>query len=382
MHHIKTTKEKIRKLSIQKQLLTADAKPTIYEVFKQLGCVQLDPISVVAPSHELVLWSRLGNYNKQELEDLRWKHKLLFEYLAHAASIVLTKENTSLNNWLSKIKDHKEITKQILQELKQHKQVLSKDLGDESHKSDTASRWWSGRYVPNILYALWLQGEVAVVGRKDKQKLYGIAEEFFTANTPQENFTDEQLTRHNILRSLQILGVATPKQIKNNYTRNRYPTFKKTFEELLQEGLIIPVEIEDYNYVKKESWYIHSNDVEALENVNNTFEPTTKLLSPFDNLICDRDRLETIWDFSYRIEIYTPPKKRVYGYYVLPILHEDKLIGRVDLKKDKTKDNLNVVNIYWENLFVSKTVKETVITTLTELQTFLGLKSLQLPTNF
>jgi uncharacterized protein YcaQ len=118
---------------------------------------------------------------------------------------------------------------------------------------------------------------------------------------------------------------------------------------LLADGKIERVQIVEKGEPLKGEWYLHQEDVPLLEQIQaGQWQPRTTILSPFDNLICDRDRTELLWDFYYRIEIYVPKTKREYGYYVLPILHNDKLIGRIDAKMDRKKHTLQLNNIYAE----------------------------------
>jgi uncharacterized protein YcaQ len=143
--------------------------------------------------------------------------------------------------------------------------------------------------------------------------------------------------------------VGTEKQIRNHFVRNRYPGLGNVLAELVANGRIHPVTIQDSTTHWPDTWYIHNDDLTTLEQLKaGSFQPATRLLSPFDNLICDRDRTELMFDFYYRTEIYTPKAKRQYGYYVMPILHGDKLIGRLDPKMDRKTHNLHIHAIHAE----------------------------------
>jgi hypothetical protein len=125
-----------------------------------------------------------------------------------------------------------------------------------------------------------------------------------------------------------------------------YPQLTAVLNQLVKEEILIPVTVEEMS----DDYYLHADDLPLVRQLQNgAWQPRTTLLSPFDNLICDRDRTEALWDFFFRIEIYVPAAKREYGYYVLPILHGDKLIGRIDPKMDRKTKTLHIYNVYMED---------------------------------
>ena len=356
----------IRRLAIAKQYLHDEAKPELLELIKNMGCIQLDPISAVEQSHLLVLWSRLGNFNRKLLDTLRWEDKAVFEYLAHAASLVLTEEypiyawnmakysnNTQekqkVDRWLKNVPNRQELEKNILQRLKEDKSVLSREIKDDVETRGPKSRWWSNRYVPNLIHALWLSGNVTVVNRKGKQKCWGLIQDFLPKEILNKTWTENEITTFCIQKSIKTLGIATKKQIKNNFTRNKYPTFEQTIQKLIKQGVLIEVVIAEFPQNSKDTWYIHAEDLRILDSIKNgKWKPRTTILSPFDNLICDRDRTEQLFNFHYRIEIYTPKEKRKFGYYVMPILDGDKIVGRINPHMNRKNSILTIHKIYKE----------------------------------
>ncbi|MDP9385900.1 MAG: winged helix DNA-binding domain-containing protein, partial [Actinomycetota bacterium] len=148
-------------------------------------------------------------------------------------------------------------------------------------------------------------------------------------------------------RSLRALGVARLPQVRAHFTRDRYPGLEGVMAELHAGGLVEPVTIEG---VRRE-WWVHAADVDALRSLSGDGEPwrgRTALLSPFDNLLCDRARTEQLFGFHHRLEIYVPRARRRWGYFVLPILHSDRLIGRADLAVDRRAGVLRVHSIHAE----------------------------------
>lgn len=347
-----------RQLIITKQHLDAKERPAMLDMIRDLGCVQLDPIRKVERTHLLVLWSRLGNFDVDELEKLRWEDRSLFEYWAHAASMVLTEDypihavnmresaTGRINDWIDEHDLHG-LRKSILNQLSENGAMGTNDFDDEQMTSETFSGWTNGRAVNRLIDRMWTMGEVFPSIRKGNQRKWALADNFFPDWTPQEELDTYQASYRSVQRAIKALGVAGgKKQINYHFTRHRYWHYKDVMAQLLKEEKIIPVEIADWSG----DWVMHSDDVPLLEKIEKgDFEPKTTLLSPFDNLICDRDRTELIWDFFFRIEIYVPKKDRQFGYYVLPILHGDDLIGRIDMEMNRKTKTLHANSVYGQD---------------------------------
>jgi len=158
------------------------------------------------------------------------------------------------------------------------------------------------------------------------------------------------VTRFAVQKAVRALGAATSKQIKRHYTRGRYPKLTAVLKKLVHEGVLLEVTVLGRDEVPLPGpWYMHQEDSDLLAHIQaGNWHGRTTLLSPFDNLICDRDRTELLLNFFYRIEIYVPKKKRQYGYYVLPILHQDRLIGRIDADMNRSTNTLHLHNVYAE----------------------------------
>lgn len=355
-----------RRLAITRQRL-AGPRPEpgpagMLELIRDLGCVQLDPISAVDRSQRLVLWSRLGPHDRADLDTLLWQDRSLFEYWAHVASIVLTEDypihqhfmrtyrnaddgsvrTARLHTWLNSqvaLREH------ILAEITAKGALTSGHFEDKDRREWVPNGWSGGRNVPEMLDYLWTRGQLMVAGRSGMQRIWDLTERCLPAWTPREELDEPEVVCRAAERSLRALGVATPRQISQHYTRGRYPGLKAALGQLVAAGRIQRVAVGDL----PGPWYLHADDlplVNALE--AGDWQPRTTLLSPFDNLICDRERTEQLWDFFFRVEIYVPPARRQYGYYVLPILHGDQLIGRIDPKMDRQSGTLHVQNVYAE----------------------------------
>jgi uncharacterized protein YcaQ len=172
--------------------------------------------------------------------------------------------------------------------------------------------------------------------------------------------------------------VATPRQIEQHFLRGRYPGLDRVLAELEAAGEIQPIEIREGGQAWPGTWYIHTADIPRLGEVTNgAWAPRTTLLSPFDNLICDRQRTAQLFNFDFRVEIYTPQAKRKYGYYVLPILHGDQLIGRLDPALDRAQAQLKINAVYAEpNAPKTRKAAQAIARAVEDLGTFLGAREI------
>jgi len=375
-HPLRMTRETARRLAISKQHLAGKkpktpGKDSIMSLMRDIRYIQLDPTNAVAPSHLLVLWSRLGAFRESDLGKLQWEEKRLFEYWAHQASIVLTEDYplyhqrmrrfattntlwpTRLREWM---KDNVDLHEHMIRELRARGPLSSRDFEDKSESRWKHARrkwglresgWSSGRDVSRMLEFMFHQGTILVAGRRGRQKLWDLPEKFLPGWTPRTELSPGEVEYLGAQFSLKALGAATPKQISWHFLKGRYPHLKETLNSLESDGKVVRVEPEDFD--PKGRWYVHSDDIDAVESLAaGDYEPRTTLLSPFDNLITDRDRTHELFDFFFRIEIYTPKEKRKHGFFVLPILDGDRIVGRMDPVMDRQKEELRVNAVYAE----------------------------------
>ncbi len=387
-----------RRLAVTKQRLAgprpAPGPEGLLEVARDLGCVQLDPISAVDRSHRLVWRSRLGNYETAHLDQVVWQERRLFEYWAHQASLVLT-EDYPLHHLMMRrypgrdsawsertrqwIRMNDRLRRYVLGEIRRHGPVPSRQLEEDGLDPEdwVSTGWTSGRNVSRMLDFLWMQGKIMVAGRAGGQKLWDLSERVLPPWTPRQRLTEREITRRAAERSLRALGVATPQQISRHFLRGRYTDLPRALADLEKQGRVARVQIRaGAGAPWRGEWYIHADDRPWLESLADgawhAYARTT-LLSPFDNLICDRPRTEQLFDFKFRIEIYVPQSQRQYGYYVLPILHGDHLIGRLDPLMDRARGRLRVNAVYAEpDAPDDRATGRAVRAAVEELATFLG----------
>ncbi len=413
--HLSTTLA--RRLAITRQHLAgAQPKPTpenILGVVRDLGCLQIDPINVVARSHQLVLFSRVGPYDMAHLDTLLWCERRLFEYWAHCASIVLTEDFpihhalmrdylkanhqhfkadpskparfiTSTSAWTNRarkwIRDNDKLRRTILSRLKREGALPSRAFAEDGigTKHWVSTGWTAGRNVSRMLDFLWLSGAIMVAGRDGLQKIWDLSERVLPEWTPRDKWHEREIVRRAAQKSLRALGVATPLQIRFHYTRGRYPDLPNVLRDLESERKIQRVEIGEKGRALPGDWFIHTDDLPTLDDLaNGSWEPRTTLLSPFDNLICDRARTRLLFGFDYTIEIYTPKDKRKYGYYVLPILHGDRLIGRIDPAMDRERGRLTINAVFAESAApMNRETGQAIADAIEKLAEFLGAKEI------
>ena len=387
-----------RRLAITKQRLAgprpAPGPAGLLEVARDLGCVQLDPISAVDRSHRLVWRSRVGNYQAAHLDQVLWQERRMFEYWAHCASLVLTEDYPlhhlmmrrypgHSSSWSERTREwmrqNDKLRRYLLAEIRRHGPMPSRDLEEEGLDPEAwvSTGWTSGRNVSRMLDFLQMQGKIMVAGRAGGQKLWDLAERVLPPWTPRERLTEREVVRRAAERSVRALGVATPLQISRHFLRGRYSDLPRALADLEKHGRLARVQIRDGEAEPwRGDWYTHADDLRLLEGLGNGDWPAsarTTLLSPFDNLICDRPRTERLFDFKFTIEIYVPQSKRQYGYYVLPILHGDRLIGRIDPLMDRARGRLRVNAVYVEpGAPADRATGRAVAGAINELADFLG----------
>jgi hypothetical protein len=393
----KITPQTARRMAISAQRLSG-APGDMMETIRALGCLQLDPTSAVARSHQLVLWSRLGVYSQAEFDRLMWVERRLFEYWAHAASIVLTENypihaaqmrssHSGDSAWVVRfgawLHENESLRQHVLRELSERGPLQLSEIGgkDKVGMNWVSGGWTTERTAARMVDYLWARGDVLVHGRRGQNRLWHLAEHVLPAWTPREALDAPAVTRRAAQISLRALGVGTEAHIRSHFVRGHYPHLKQVLKELEAEGRIQQVEVGEGSTRWPGVWYLHHDDVAQADRLEaGAWMPRTTLLSPFDNLICDRKRTQLMWDFDFRLEIYTPKHKRKYGYFVMPILHGDRLIGRIDPQMDRKAQRLHVHAVHMEpNAPLDKDSRRALRASIEALADWLGARDLVTP---
>ena len=324
---------------------TADA----VEVIKKLGVIQIDSVNVLVRSQELPLFARLGDHDRNAINKATAQSKI-FEYWGHEAAI-LPVEIQPLFRWkmnaarTGKIKhwgltsfyaDNKAFVKRILKHVETNGPVTARELSTRTTKK---SSWWDWDEAKTALEYLFLTGQLMSCGRgSDFARIYDITERVLPSKildtpTPTENEARKQL----LVRAAKAQGVATLTDLADYY-RQKTAVIKPLVNELVEQGDLREVTVD--TWVEKAFVHRSAKPPKKLY--------ATALLSPFDSLVWCRPRNERLFNFHYRIEIYTPKEKRKFGYYVLPFMMNGELVGRVDLKADRANSKLLVQSLHTE----------------------------------
>jgi uncharacterized protein YcaQ len=357
----------VRALALHTQGLTVPDNPIpsrqmIYEIVRQLGCVQIDTLQMVRRSHYLVLWSRLGAYDTLDFDKLAYhpSEKKLFEGWQHAAAFVplvdyrfqiphqrwLREEpNDWYQRWLTQLANT-ELLPVVLERIRREGAVRASDFGSDGHKPGS---WWDWKPAKVALEYLYAFGDLMIADRVNFQRVYDLTElvlpDWVDTTVP----TMEERDRYWIEQGAQALGICEPLQAVD-YSYRKRNSIRPILKSLLTDGTLLPVQAELADG-KEHELVIHRDILPLLEQAAANELPArrTTFLSPFDNLFWGRGRDEQIWGFRQRLEAYTPAPKRVWGYFCLPILHDDRLVGRFDPKLERRARTLRIKALYLED---------------------------------
>jgi hypothetical protein len=316
-------------------------------VVGRIGVVQLDSVNVFSRTHYMPFFSRLGSYDRNALDGWLWGSGELFEYWGHMASLLPTVDHR-LFRWRMErgwvwssaeqlLADQPGYLDSVLDQVRRNGPLQTSDLDDPGQRNGSGMWNWSNGKV--ALEMLFVQGRVAAAARPNFIRMYDVPErvipvEYLEAPAPDQPEAQGELLE----RSASALGVATADDLADYY-RIRMPQARPLIDGLAAQGRLIEVEVPGWGRPA----YLHPE-----ASLPRRVEGRATLLSPFDNLIWYRDRVERLWDFHYRIEIYVPEPKRVHGYYVLPFLLDGDLVARVDLKLDRKASALLVKGAFAE----------------------------------
>jgi len=360
-----------RRLAVTKQHLAGKlpkkpASDDILSVVRDLAFVQWDPIEVVAPSHVLSFWNRLGNFRPSDLNRLLWEERKLLQHWANMAAVVVLTEDYPLYysmmrrypDSLSKswgrqkmeaarfLAEHAPLAKSIQNQLKKGPLLLAQ-FQEYVRTKRSSDGWSSGSDVRNMLFHLEMSGKVMVVGHQGIQNVWGLPEQFLPSWAERKVLSVAEVERETAQRAIQALGTASPPEINIYYMRGRYQNLKGALDDLCNESKIHRISVDGFQ--GKDERYVHDSDLKRLEMMEGElWKPRVSLLPPFDNLINGRSRTNTVFGFDYSHEMFLPEKKRKFGYYVLPILWGERLIGRVDPLMDKQGEKLLINSVHAE----------------------------------
>jgi uncharacterized protein len=327
-------------------------KGDVLAAIHNMGQLQIDTISVVARSPYFVLWSRLGNYDPRWLEELLEEGKI-YESWSHEACFLPT---TDLAYSRTRIAGPALWRKDLIEFLEEHRTEADKLLGfigengpvrssDFVNPVGTRGGWWDWKHEKLLLESLFASGELMVVRREKFQRVYDLTERVHPDAKHLPLPTPDEMAGAYILKTVRALGIAHRSWLADYYRMRNYE-FQHVLPSLVSSGQLLETSIEGIPGPA----FVHPAMIEPIEAALSTChdEPFTTLLSPFDPVVWDRKRSEMLFDFSYRIECYTPAHKRQYGYFSLPILHDNALVGRLDAKAHRKNQIFEVRSLHLE----------------------------------
>jgi uncharacterized protein YcaQ len=351
--------------SLDRQPPVPPTKADVLALVRQLGCIQIDTIHVVARSPYFVLWSRLGAYDPAWLDQLLYPDRQVFEYWAHAASIVpiehwplfrsrmleyARRERGWWADWHAK---NGEVAEHVLAEIRARGPLGAADFA--APPDHRGGGWWEWKPAKRALDFLWTTGDLMIERRVNFHRRYELRERLLPGWDDTQMPAEHESRRQLAEIALRAMGLATVRQLAD-YFRQKQAGLSEIVESFVAEGLAERIQVADWPtpaYIHRSVWEQYSGGAPIPEH--------TTLLSPFDNLIWDRERTRALWDFDYTIECYVPGPKRRYGYFSLPILQRGALIGRLDPKAERKAGIFRVKALYLEP---QVTINEALVTDL------------------
>ena len=358
MHRL--TKAQARRIAVRAQLLDAPRPTELLAVVQRLTLLQIDPTAAIAPSADLVAWSRLGSaYQPAHLRQALEQDRTLFEhnalvrpmsdlglYLAGAAE---WPSSAGTRTW---IRDNDSFRRDILDLLGGSGPLTSRDIPDTCVVPWASTGWTNNRNVTQMLEFLMMRGEVAIAGRVGRERLWDLTGRVYPAEVAVPSVEEAALRKNE--RRLASLGIARP-------AARAMPMEPVHVGEVGEPAVVEGV---------KGEWRVDP------AYLGDDFEGRTALLSPFDRLVHDRVRAQELFDFEYTLEMYKPAAQRRWGYFALPVLHDDRLVGKVDATADRKASVLRVHAIH-EDVEFTRAMTKAVEAELEDLRSWLGLGSVE-----
>ena len=362
------TAESARLLMMGAQgLLDDPARPAtpscLHRLVVRMGFVQIDSISVVERAHHLTLGSRLDGYRHEHFSGLLEQDRSLFEHWTHDASAIPTKwfahwkprferdRARMLSNrwWRERIGGEPErIIGEVRERIAREGPLRSQDFEHERRGAATTTAWWGWKPQKAALEFLWSTGELMVARRDGFQKVYDLTERVLPAPAGAARPTEAQHIDWACQTALERLVIATPKELAEFWQTIDTARAKAWCDESIRAGRITLVDVEPSDGTEPKKPAFAAIDWENRLQGLPAPPARTRLLSPFDPVLRDRSRARRLFGFEYRFEAFVPEPKRQYGYYVLPILEGDRLVGRLDPKFQRGDGLLNIRQVYWE----------------------------------
>ncbi len=348
------SKEAARRFLISRQGLLQGkrGKKGTLETIKQLECVQTDPINVVHRNQHLVLHSRVVDYKPSYLEELLYKDRRVFEYWCNEKSIIPIEDfpyfryrmqNPSQfhSPFYERIKrrrkELKDAVSYVLSEIRKHGSLSARELKQNGKVK--------GRVATNVLNLLWDCGELMIRHAEGNRRYYDLTERVLPPNIlEKETPSKEEYERFMIHKYLKAYGLIDTRNWRFGWLPLKASQRKTIVKEMVEDNKLCPVKIEGVKHV----YYILEEHLSLLKNSDTSISEKVHFVAPLDNLLWNRRMISDIFDFNYAWEVYKVPEKRIYGYYVMPLLYGTRFIGRLDPKLDRQNKKMIINSLLLE----------------------------------
>lgn len=328
----------------------------------RMGVLQIDSVNVFARSHYMPLYSRVGAYEPELLDRLVFRRGTAarparyVEYVAHEAAFMpvddwplwgfkrsLMRSRYGGGDTWAGGPEGTQVIANVRAELRDRGPLRPSEIESVVRRNGRGP-WWDWDHAKQALEMMWRFGDVAIAGREGFERVYALAEQVVPASLLGADLPEPDAVRELVRRAAASYGVATVADLKDYYRLPSQKGVRAAIDELVEAGDLLPVEVDGWRDARGQAIpaWMH-RDARVPRRVSHT-----SLLTPFDPAVWFRDRAERLFDFHYRIEIYLPQPKRQFGYYSLPVLIDDRVVGRIDLKADRRASTLRVQSAWWE----------------------------------
>ncbi|MBD3278990.1 MAG: hypothetical protein GF388_11880 [Candidatus Aegiribacteria sp.] len=348
-----------RKLGLRRQLLAdksaeGSGADRVTAIIERLGYVQIDTISVVRRAHHHTLWSRYPNYEPELLNRLLAVDRKIFEYWGHAASYLpmtdyryytarMRRFRDPMQKWVkNRLEKCGHLMEPVLERIRAEGPLGSRDF--KSNPGVSRDKWWDWKPAKTALELLFWRGELMITRRDGFQRIYDLTERVLPEDVDTTVPNDDELGRFLVRRALDAHGFAREKTIVDHIQAAGRKAIKTALSELTDSEEIVQVSIDG-----REEYYANRETLENIEKeLPENSTASLHILSPFDNLLIQRDRVSRLFGFDYVLECYKPREKREYGYFVLPVMWRNGFVARMDARADRKKKILHIIDLWLE----------------------------------
>ena len=367
---IRTSLPAVRRIAVTKQHL-AGRRPLraradrLVATVRDLPYVQWDPVSVVAPSHLLSLWARVGSFRLPDIDRLLWTERRLLQHWIPFASVVVTEDyplyaslmrrypESLSDSWGRQrdrarafLREHRDLRTRVLAELRDGPLQLNQ-FKDHARTKRSDGDWQPSSAVSEMLWHLLMSGQVMVVRHEGNQNVWGLPDAFLPSWVGRKQLSEEEADLALAQRALSGLGVATARELRYYFVRGCYRDIRSTLATLQADGRVHRVTVE--GLPSRDERFVRADDVPLLDELaRDALPPRVAVLPPFDNMVCDQARGKQLFNFDYVREQFLPKAKRRFGMWVLPILRGERFIGRMDARLDKETRRLEIIAVFAE----------------------------------